>query len=101
MEDQHAEHDIKAKQAILDNIKKFGCHLALIEPDNYLPGFVYSIGLYKSYGHPEIICFGLKTEVMGSMINHACKMVKNGESLTTNKLYPGFLDGYDIQFIEV
>jgi hypothetical protein len=28
-------------------------------------------------------------------------LVKNGESLTTNKLYPGFLEGYDIQFIEV
>lgn len=101
MDDQHTQHDIEAKQSILSNIEKFGCHLFLIEPDNYLPGFVYSIGLYKKYGHSEIICFGLKTEVMASIINHACDLVKSGESLTTNRLYQGFLEGYDIQFVNV
>jgi len=77
IDDQHTQHDIEAKQTILSNIEKFGCHLALLEPDNYLPGFVYSIGLYKNYGHPEIICFGLKTEVMASIINHARDLVKS------------------------
>ena len=101
MDDQHTQHDIEAKETILSNIEKFGCHLSLIEPDNYLPGFVYSIGLYKKYGHPEIICFGLKTEVMASIINHARDLVKNGESITTNRLYPGFLEGYNIQFVKV
>jgi|GEM_PF-75463 len=101
MDDQHTQHDNEAKQAILANIEKFGCHLSLLEPDNYLPGFVYSIGLYKNYGHPEIICFGLKTDVMASIINHACDLIKNGDIITTNKLYSGFLEGYHIQFIEV
>jgi len=101
MTDEHSQHDKESKQAIIDDIEQYGCHLALLEPDNYLPGFVYSIGLYKKFGHPELICFGLKTEVMGSILNHACDLVKSGEVLTINKLYPGFLEGYDIQFIKV
>lgn len=101
MNDQHSQHDIESKQAILADIEKFGCHIAIFEPDNYLPGFAYSIGLYTNYGHPEIICFGLKTEVLGSVINHARDLIKSGESLTTNQLYPDFLDDYPIQFVEV
>lgn len=101
MTDDHSQHDTEAKQTILDNIEKYGCHLALLEPDNYLPGFVYSIGLFKKFGHPEIICFGLKTEVMSAVLNHACDLIKNGETLTTKKLYSGFLEGYEIQFLQV
>lgn len=93
--------DIEARQTILNNIEMYGCHLVLIEADNYLPAFVYSIGLFKRFGHPELICFGLKTEVMASIINHACDLIKNNESLKENKLYPGFLEGYNIQFLPV
>ena len=101
MTDEHSQHDTEAKKTILDNIEKYGCHLALLEPDNYLPGFVYSIGLFKRYGHPELICFGLKTEVMSAILNHACDLIKNGETLSTNTLYSGFLEGYEIQFLQV
>jgi hypothetical protein len=97
----HIQHDLEARQTILKNIEKYGCHLVLIEADNYLPGFVYSIGLYKNYGHPEIICFGLKTEVMSTIINHACDLIKAGEVLSAGKEYDSFLEGYKIQFLAV
>nr|WP_067054522.1 DUF4262 domain-containing protein [Mucilaginibacter sp. L294] len=84
-----------------ENVDKYGCHLVLIEAGNYLPAFVYSIGLYKNFGHPEIICFGLKTEVMAGIINHARDMIKAGETFLPDKAYRGFLEGYDIQFVEV
>jgi hypothetical protein len=101
MTDDHSQHDKEAKERIIADIEDFGCHLALLEGDNYLPAFVYSIGLYKKFNHPEIICFGLKTEVMAGILNHALDLVKNGETLEKGKLYSGFLVGYDIQFIEV
>jgi hypothetical protein len=101
MTEDHNEHDKEARKAILDNIEKYGCHLALLEADNYLPAFVYSIGLFKKYGHPEIICFGLKTEVMASILNHACDMIKEGESFTPYKLYTDFLVGYKIQLEQI
>jgi len=50
--DEHEQHDMEAKKAIMENIEKFGCHLALLEPDNYLPGFAYTIGLYKKIQTP-------------------------------------------------
>lgn len=101
MTDDHSQHNIEAKETIIDNIEKYGCHLALLEADNYLPAFVYSIGLFKKFVHPELICFGLKTDVMASILNHACDLIKKGETLTANKSYSGFLEGSNIQFLLV
>src|SRR3954468_19766744 len=95
---QEAEDNI---QLINDNIEQYGCHLILIKADNYLPAFVYSIGLFEKFPHPEIICFGLNNEVASAIINHACDLIKNGETLQTNKRYQGFLEGYNIEFLEV
>lgn len=91
----------KDRQVILDNIEQYGCHLVSVEADNYMPSYVFSIGLFKKYGHPEIICFGLNTDSMASLINHACDLIKNGDTLSTNQPYAGFLDKYKIQFLQV
>lgn len=98
---EHSGHDKQAKQTIIENIKKHDCHIALFEPDNYLPGFAYTIGLYEKFRHPEIICFGLSSNVLGAILNHARDLARQGEILTPNKMYSGFLNGYDIQFLPV
>lgn len=99
--DNHDEHDKAAKQTILQNVEKYGLHIALFEADNYLPAFAYSIGLYKNYGHPEIICFGLPKDLMGIIINHAHDLIKESATFVTEKLYSGFLKDFDIQFLQV
>jgi hypothetical protein len=101
MSTDQTENDEQSRKQILENIKQYGCHLVLIESTDYLPAFVYTIGLYKEFKHPEIICFGLKTEVMAGILNHACDLIKKGEFLLTNFLYSGFIEGYKIQFLQV
>lgn len=101
MTDDHSQHDKLAKQKISEDVEKYGCHLALFEPDNYLPGFAYTIGLFKKFGHPELICFGLNTDVLASVLNHACDLIKSGQTLTSDTLYSDFLEAYNIQFLLV
>src|SRR5262245_42111198 len=95
---QEAEDNLPV---INHNIEQNGCHLTLIEADNYLPAFVYSIGLFQKFGHAEIISFGLNNEVAAAIINHACDLIKTGERLQIKKLYKGFLEDYNIQFLQV
>jgi hypothetical protein len=83
------------------NIEKYGCHICILEPTKYLPGFAYSIGLYKKFNHPEIICFGLKEELLCSVINHACDLISKGEKFEELNLFDGFLANYNIQFLPV
>lgn len=93
--------DKESRELVQYNIDKYGCHLVLIEETDYLPGFVYSIGLYQKYNHPEIICFGLNVELMASLINQACASIAEGSTFTPGTLYSHFLQSYQIQFVEV
>ncbi len=99
--ESHIEHDKQAKKRIIDDIKEYDCHLALLESDGYLPAFTYTIGLYEKFQHPEIIIFGLETNIMGHILNDLRDEIKKGEAYEPNKTYSGLLEGYEIQFLEV
>jgi hypothetical protein len=101
MECKHDHHTGEARKNVEANIEKFGCHIVLVESGNYLPGFAYSIGLYEKFNHPEIICFGLKADLMASMANHACTLIELGEKLVSGKLYEDFLEAHHVQFLPV
>jgi hypothetical protein len=90
--EEHSAHDAKAKKAIAENIEQYGCHLALLSPTDYLPGFAYSIGLYQKFQHPELICFGLDQDVLGAVLNHARDLIEAGERLVPGIEYAGFLE---------
>ncbi|PTB97237.1 DUF4262 domain-containing protein [Marivirga lumbricoides] len=99
--ENHKEHDKQAKERIVSDIKEYDCHLALIESDGYLPAFVYSIGLFETFQHPEVIVFGLKTDVMGNIINHIRDEIRAGKTFNSGTKYSGFLEGFEIQFLDV
>lgn len=101
MTKDHAQHDQEAEQRIIHDVEKYGCHISILEPDNYLPGFAYTIGLYKTFGHPEIICFGLPAKSMQALLNDACGRIREGLTLTPGKLYKEFLEDYNVLFLEV
>lgn len=92
----HEVHDAKAKEAILNDIDKFGVHWALVPADNYLPAFVYTIGLYKTYRHPEVIIFGLPVPVLQTLINISCQLVQKGKKINPGSEYSDFLEGYNV-----
>ena len=56
---------------ILGDIEKTGWSVAQINPDapNAQPFYSFSVGLYHSYQHPEIILLGLPHNVAGPVIN--------------------------------
>jgi hypothetical protein len=43
---------------VLSNIQEFGWHAVNVIEDNDHPPWTYTIGLYESYGFPELIIFG-------------------------------------------
>lgn len=101
MGDNHKEHDQPTKQSIKAIVDKYGCYLASFEADSYLPAFVYSIGLFEKFNHPEICCFGLSTGVMGRLINNITDRIRKGEKIETDKPYTSLVNGYSVQFVEV
>ncbi len=100
MED-HADHNQIAERQITNDIKEYGFHVALFEDDGYLPSFAYSIGLWKNFNHPEVIAFGLPIELLHSLICTAKQEIEKRGKLEPGHTYSDFLEGYQIQFLEV
>ncbi|KAA9331903.1 DUF4262 domain-containing protein [Adhaeribacter soli] len=83
------------------DIENDGCHMVLVEADDYLPAYAYTIGLFPAYHHPEIICFGLAPEVLRGLLKDALQLVKQGKKLIPGYLFPEFLKGFNTQFLKV
>jgi Domain of unknown function (DUF4262) len=82
---------------ILDNVATSGCHItSIFDPDGEEVTFAYSAGFVKTASQPEIICFGLSTDVMGFMINETLAQCLGGLELTEDVRISGLLDGHDV-----
>src|SRR3954469_19204156 len=54
---------------IQESIDAHGWHVAIVPEDDEGPGFAYSIGLYRTLGHPEVIIFGLAVDHLHRAVN--------------------------------
>ncbi|WP_211999857.1 DUF4262 domain-containing protein [Chitinophaga sp. HK235] len=101
MSDDQCQHLPVSKEKIQEKINQYGCFIVQVPEDDYLPAFAYTIGLYQQYGHPEIICFGLSVELMASLLNDTCDLIKQGQAFAPCTSYDDFLDNYPVQFLTV
>jgi len=95
------EHNCSDDSKTTSDIEKYGLSVIIIEATDYLPSFAYSIGLWKKFRHPEIICLGLTTKTLHGLINNAADLVKNGQSIETNKIYKEIFENSNAEFIKV
>lgn len=83
------------------NIEKYGLQVVGISATDYLPSFSYSVGLYESYQHPEIICFGLPTDLAHLIINDVADLIKNGEKIKSYNHYENLFKNSRAEFLPV
>jgi hypothetical protein len=86
---------------LIDDIQKYGWTVMIVEATDYLPSFAYTIGLWKNYQHPELICFGLATTSLHSVLNVGGELVREGQRLETGREYDDFFEQGTSQFISV
>lgn len=73
---------------VLANIEEHGWHAMMIPDDDEGPGFIYTIGLFRKYGHPELICVGLPSGVAHHALCNCARHIETGGKL---------LDGTDFR----
>ncbi|MBV7264853.1 DUF4262 domain-containing protein [Erythrobacter ani] len=84
------------EERILQNIADHGCQVNhVFDPDGASPRFSYSVGLPKTVGQPEVIVFGLKNDVMHSMINALLDQCRSGLELQDGLIIDDLLDDYE------
>jgi hypothetical protein len=102
---EESKHNCISKDDLLEqtklNITKFGLQVIMVTSTNYSPSFAYSIGLTKSFSHPEIICFGLSNNLAHEIINDVAEIVKKGEIIESGKIYSEIFKDSRATFLEV
>jgi len=99
--DEHYNHNKQVIANILKDIEEYRVHITFVESDGYNPRFGYSIGLFKEFGHPELIIIGLDPESTGAIINNAKDEIEKGTKFIEGINYPDFLVELPVQFIDV
>ena len=66
--------------------------------DDEAPSFAYTVGLYRNFGHPEIILFGLQPDVAQGVLNGCGHRVAGGVSLPLDTEVSDVLDDYPVRF---
>lgn len=99
--EEHAAHNAEAEQRILKDVKEYGFHVGLFEGNGYSPSFAYTIGLFKTFGYPELICFGLNLELLHSVLWSGKRLLDKQPVPDQNIGYPNFLEGFDVRLLTV
>ena len=99
------KHTCVDKEGLLErtklNIDKFGLQVITVTTTGYSQPFAYSIGLWETYKHPEILCFGLPADLAHAIINDVAKLIKEGGKFETDQDYTGIFRASRAAFLSV
>lgn len=95
------KHNCRNDEQTKSDIENFGLSVIIIEATDYLPSFAYSIGLWQKFNHPEIICFGLRTQTLHTIINDVADLIKNGQVIQAGKTYDNIFENSKTEFLNV
>lgn len=87
-----------AEEKCIADVERYGLHILNVMPDDAGPGFAYTVGLYRSFGHPEVIIVGLRREVMHDVLNELAACVRAGRRYEPAVESDEFLEGYTCTF---
>lgn len=97
----HNNEPHPADAKVLEDIRKYGWHTTGVfaEPDETGPEWAFSIGLFHSFGHSEVIVFGLQLDDCIAVVNDVGQAVKAGKRYEPGNEYLGILhDPYKCAF---
>ncbi len=77
---------------LLSDIDRVGWHVVMIPQQDGTPGWSFSVGLSKTFNHPEVVVFGLPLELSGQVINGIGADIKKGKSFESGQEYAGILE---------
>lgn len=85
---------------LLANIAEYGWQCTSVAQGKENPGFSYTIGLFHSFGHPELIVFGLSSETAHDVLSIAAEAAAAGNPLNLQQPSDALLEDYAVVFVE-
>jgi hypothetical protein len=86
------------EQKALDDVQLHGLHIVNVLEDGKLPGFAYTVGLYRTFQHPEVLVYGLPQERAHQILNDLADNLRAGQRYVAGGAYEDLLERYPCTF---
>lgn len=90
-----------AERQVLDDVDENGLHVVHVPEGDEKPAYSYSVGLWHSFGTPEVLVFGLEPEIAGDLIEAVADEAAEGRAFAVDSRHDGLLHGYSVRFVAV
>jgi len=91
----------KSEQKVLDDIAEFGWHCVNVLAEGEQPEYSFTVGLFHSYGHPELIIFGLAPKIAHQILCIVADAAKAGNPLDLAQPTDALVNDYLCCFAQV
>jgi hypothetical protein len=89
------KHELKA----IEDIRKHGVHILHVFDDKgSTSDFSYTVGLWHTHKHPEILISGLKESLRHSLLNHLNRLIGEGREFKGGQSSTDVIDNYRCYF---
>ena len=83
------------EKKLIDNIAEYGWHVIQVPGEGNEPDFCYSVGIYKTFGAPEVVIIGLPLDVGHELINLIGDDLSTEMSYKPGQYYADIIEGYE------
>ena len=91
----------ESEQKVIDDIANYGWHCVNLHPEGEPVGYAFTIGLFQSYGHPELVIFGLSAKVAHQILATVADAAKSSAPLDLAQPTDALINDYMCCFVEV
>jgi hypothetical protein len=90
-----------ADEQLLSDVRTVGWHVVGIAADEEGPPYAFTVGLFETFGHPEIVIFGMAPERICRILNHIGDQIRAGKRFEAGISYLGVLEDYSCMMVAV
>ena len=91
----------ESEKKVLNDIARYGWHCVHIQAEGEFVEYSFTVGLFQTYKHPELIIFGLPYKVAHQILTTAAEAARAGVPLDLSNPTDALLNGYSCCFGEV
>lgn len=90
-----------ADRKILEDVEESGLHVVTVAGEGGRPGYSFTVGLWESFGQPEVVVFGLPQEIAHELLELLADEADEGHRFLAGTRHEGLLQDYPVRFFEV
>jgi hypothetical protein len=83
---------------LMADVAQAGYHVVSGSSTGDAPAFAFSVGLFRTFDHPEVAIFGLSPDVLGAAVRRVAERVRAGARFDEEDVLEGIVDGRAVAF---